>query len=52
MARTSAILHLLSDFGNAALLLYALFVERAYSIPFLVLVSLVLTLKIIGDLLE
>ncbi|MEK6950806.1 MAG: hypothetical protein AABX13_03740 [Nanoarchaeota archaeon] len=52
MARLSALLHLLSDFGNAALLLYALFVERAYSVPFLLLVILVLALKIIGDLLE
>lgn len=52
MSRLSHVLHLVSDVGNAALLLYALLVEGDYSIRFLILVVLILGMKLMGDLLE
>jgi len=52
MVKLSDTLHLISDAGNALLLLYALFIEGDYSIPFLILVVLILGIKLMGDLLE
>ncbi len=52
MITLKSLLHFISDFGNAALLIYALLVERDYSIPFLILVILVVGIKVIADLLD
>ncbi|MBI2146239.1 hypothetical protein HYU22_02780 [Candidatus Woesearchaeota archaeon] len=52
MVQTSDILRMISDFGNSLLLLYALFIEGNYTIPFLIIIVVLLATKITADLLD
>lgn len=45
-------LHLISDFINAALLLYAILVEREYTLLFLTIIVIMLMTKIAAELID
>lgn len=52
MSYLKKVLHLLSDIMNSLLLLYALLVEKDYTIALLVLVLIVVSTKVIADIID
>gem|GEM_PF-5502735 len=52
MIKTSDALRLFSELGNSLLLLYALLVDRDYTLFLLILIVILLSTKIIADVLD
>ncbi len=52
MKQAKVILHLISDSINSILLLYALLVDKSYTILFLIIIVVMLGTKIIADIID